>query len=57
MLVIKQMNGVFKVNATNLIPLHEKAQIYSKQFENIQFQHIYRQLNSISDELANNAVV
>ena len=53
MLVIKQMNGEYKVKSTNLIDLYNEANDLSKKFENIYFKHIYRENNKRADELSN----
>ena len=56
MLVIKQMNGEYKVKSTNLIDLYNEANDLSKNFENICFKHIYRENNKRADELSNLAI-
>jgi len=56
MLVIKQMNGEYKVKSTNLIDLYNEANDLSKKFENICFKHIYRENNKRADELSNLAI-
>jgi ribonuclease HI len=55
-LVINQMTGKYKCNASNLLPLYEKAKNLEKNFENIKFQHILRNLNERADELSNIAI-
>jgi len=55
-LVIEQMKGKWKVKAPGLIPLWKEAQELVKDFENIEFIHIDRSLNSRADSLANIAV-
>lgn len=56
MLVIKQMNGEYKVKSSNLIDLYNQANDLSKKFENIYFKHIYRENNKRADELSNLAI-
>ena len=53
LLVINQLNGVYKVNKPNLIPLYETAILLKQQFKYIDFTHIYRIHNKRADELAN----
>jgi len=53
LLVINQMNGVWKVKASNLIPLYKEAKLLSNKFKSISFEHIDRSLNTIADSLAN----
>jgi len=53
LLVINQMNGVYKVNSLNLLPLYEIAKNLEKKFDSISYKHIYRKYNKRADELAN----
>jgi ribonuclease HI len=52
-LIVKQMNGAYKVKSPNLIALYEEAKKLAEQFEKITFVHVYRHLNKRADELAN----
>jgi ribonuclease HI len=56
MLVIKQMNGEYKVKSLHLIDLHNEAKLLAKKFECIHYKHIYRNNNKRADELSNIAV-
>jgi ribonuclease HI len=56
MVVIKQMNGEYKVNSKNLMDLYLKAQELKTNFDYISFTHIYRENNSRADELCNEAI-
>jgi len=56
MLVIKQMNGEYKVKAEKLIELYNIANDLSYKFETITFTHIYRKNNTRADELSNLAL-
>lgn len=56
MVVIKQMNGEYKVNSKNLIDLHKQAKELTLNFETITFNHIYREFNKRADELCNEAI-
>jgi ribonuclease HI len=56
MLVIKQMNGEYKVKALHLIALHNEAKLLAKGFECVYYKHIYRNNNKRADELSNIAV-
>ena len=53
MLVIKQMQGKYKVNSPSIKPYYEKAKSFNI---NSTFFHIYREKNSRADELANQAL-
>jgi ribonuclease HI len=53
LLVIKQMTGEYKVKSETLYKLYDQAKTLEKQFENINFEHIYRNKNKRADELSN----
>jgi len=53
LLVIKQMNGQYKVSSENLVPLFTEAQELKREFDTILFVHIYRTQNKRADELSN----
>jgi len=55
-LIIKQMNGQYKVKSPNLIELHKEAKALAEQFEEISFVHVRRNLNARADELANKLI-
>ena len=55
-IIINQVNGTFKVNSESLKPLYNTAKQEIKYFENINFQHIYRNMNKRADKLANIAM-
>ena len=56
LLVIKQMNGEYKVKAPALKILHLKAKELSSHFDTITFTHVYRENNQRADELSNIAL-
>jgi len=56
-LVIKQMNGVYKVNSENLIEMHKTAKKLEKSFESISYNHVYRKDNKRADELSNDGLL
>lgn len=56
MLIIKQMNGEYKVTSDRLEPLHKTAKSLESQFDKIFYNHIYRKDNKRADELANIAI-
>ena len=56
LLVINQMNGIYKVKSENLIELYKEAANLKKQFHYISFKHIYRSSNKRADELSNLAI-
>ena len=55
-LIIKQINGVYKVNNEKLLTYYNIAISLKLQFENITFQHIKREQNKEADLLANKAL-
>lgn len=54
-LVIKQMNGEYKVKAPNIIELHKDAKAISQMFDSIKFTHVKRENRMIprADQLVN----
>jgi ribonuclease HI len=57
LLVINQMTGKYKCNSANLIEQHNKAKELAKQFDYINFVHIFRNKNARADELSNMAII
>ncbi len=56
MLVVKQMNGEYKIKHPNLIPLAQKVNEVRKRFRSVSFAHVYREHNKEADALANKAM-
>lgn len=54
-LLVRQLNGIYKVRNNNLIPLYRKAKELLAKFKKYQIFHVYREENSIADELARQA--
>jgi len=57
LLVIKQMQGVYQVNAPHLQPLYQQAIALVKIIGRVEFEHVYRNKNKRADELANKTVL
>lgn len=57
LLVIKQMQGVYQVNAPNLLPLYQRACTLVKNIGRVEFEHVYRTENKRADALANEALI
>lgn len=55
-LLVKQINGVYKVKNRNLIPLWTKAMNILKDFDNYTITHVPREMNREADKLAREAV-
>ncbi len=57
LLVINQINGIYKVKSDTLIELNQEANELKKQFKYIVFNHIVRDKNKRADELSNIALL
>lgn len=55
-LMVKQINGQYRVKSADLRPLYEKAVKLLKGFEEAKIEHVYREDNSDADALANEAI-
>ena len=55
-LMIKQMNGIYRVKNDNVIPLFQKANQLRSKFNTIEFEHVRREFNKTADQLANLAI-
>jgi ribonuclease HI len=55
-LVVKQMNGQYKVKHPGLIPLFQKARQLANGFSAFKISHIRREYNKKADALANRAM-
>jgi ribonuclease HI len=56
LLVIKQISGQYKVKSPNLLQIYSECSELTKQFEQIEFQHVYRDSNKRADKLSNDAL-
>jgi len=55
-LLVKQMNGQYRVRNENLVPLHREAQQLARQFKLVGFSHVRREENRDADRLCNEAL-
>ena len=55
-LILRQVDGKYKVNSPNLKSYHKEALSLSKEFESFQTSHIERARTGRADELANKAM-
>jgi ribonuclease HI len=55
-LMVRQMNGQYRVKNEGLKPLFEEANTLAGQFERFSIDHIPRTQNSDADEIANRAM-
>jgi ribonuclease HI len=55
-LLVRQLKGQYRVKAPHLLPLYEAAQRALKAFETFAISHVPREMNSLADRLANQAI-
>jgi len=55
-LLVKQMNGQYRVKSEGLKPLHEKALALCGRFASCTFRHVPRRENPDADRLVNRAI-
>jgi ribonuclease HI len=55
-LIVKQLNGAYRVKNPGLKPLYQQAKDLLKNFDQVQVTHVRRHLNSLADQLANEAI-
>jgi ribonuclease HI len=53
LLLVQQINGIFKVKATHLVPLVSDAVRRAKGFHRFSIRHVPREKNRLADRLAN----
>ena len=55
LLVINQVNGLYKVKSDFILPLHKEVLALKSKFDFIEFNHVYRDNNKRADQLSNMA--
>jgi ribonuclease HI len=55
-LMVKQMNGQYRVKNAGLLPLYQQAVALRKQFDSVAIKHVYREQNARADRLCNEAL-
>ena len=55
-LMVRQMNGQYRVNSPDLKPIHEKALNLVRQLDKFAIEHVLRAKNQHADRLANDAM-
>lgn len=53
LLVVNQLNGLYKVKNKELQPIHDLLKVLSTKFESISFSHVRREFNKEADEMVN----
>ncbi|HSX23650.1 MAG TPA: reverse transcriptase-like protein [Candidatus Saccharimonadales bacterium] len=56
LLVVNQMNGVFKIRNRELWPIHVAIQELLQRFKKVTFAHVPRELNKLADAEVNKAL-
>jgi ribonuclease HI len=56
LLVINQLNGIYKVKSNNLKNLYNSVKILLKSFDEVVFIYIPREQNTVADGLANEII-
>jgi ribonuclease HI len=55
-LLVKQMNGEYRVKNPGLQPLYEEARALARRIGRVTFEHVRREFNREADRLANEAM-
>lgn len=55
-LMVKQLNGVYRVKSADLKPLYDRAVELIRSFKDCKVAHVYREENSEADAMANEAI-
>jgi len=55
-LLVKQMNGQYKVKHPGLQPLHQQARSLAAALDRVSYEHVRREQNGHADRLANQAM-
>ena len=55
-LVVRQINGIYKVKSPDLRPLYQQACALMSEIGDVTITHVYREGNARADELANMAM-
>ena len=55
-LMIRQLEGRYKVKAEHLKPLYEEARALLARFDRVRLAHVRRELNAEADEMSNRAI-
>lgn len=53
MLVVNQMNGVYKIKNRELWPIHERIRGLMAKFDRVTFSHVKREFNRLADGMVN----
>jgi ribonuclease HI/ADP-ribose pyrophosphatase YjhB (NUDIX family) len=53
MLVVNQMNGLYKIKNRELWPIHERIRSMLTRFDKVSFTHVKREFNQLADGMVN----
>lgn len=53
MLVVNQMNGIYKIKNRELWPIHERIRTLMTEFDKVTFSHVNREFNQLADGMVN----
>ncbi|MNH27411.1 bifunctional RNase H/acid phosphatase [compost metagenome] len=53
MLVVNQMNGIYKIKNRELWPINERIRGLMTQFDKVSFSHVRREFNRLADGMVN----
>lgn len=53
MLIVNQLNGVYKIKNRELWPIHERIKRLVESFESVRFSHVKREFNRLADGMVN----
>jgi ribonuclease HI len=53
LLVVNQMNGIYKIKNRDLWPIHERIRELVGKFEKVSFTHVKREFNQLADGMVN----
>jgi len=53
LLVVNQMNGIFKVKNKELWPTHETIKLLENKFKRVRYTHVKREYNQVADAVVN----
>ncbi len=55
-LVVKQLNGLYKIREKTLQPLAARVLSLTNRFSQVNFSHIHREKNAVADKMVNEAI-
>lgn len=53
LLVVNQMNGIYKIKNRDLWPIHERIRELMTEFDKVTFTHVRREFNQLADGMVN----